>query len=111
MKICGFRAPFHDPIKAYERIKSDYSNAIQLGYKQCKRVEDYVLMSGNDVEIRDAVNKTTLYNLKSNKIVVTDFKYGAIQTFHRFLTKLKMICIHGQYAWIIWKLSFNMHIH
>ena len=50
IKNCGFREPFRDPIKSFPRIKKDYSKAIQLGYEQCKRVED-VLLSGNDVDI------------------------------------------------------------
>lgn len=86
IKNCGFREPFRDPIKSFPRIKRDYSNAIQLGYEQCKRVED-VLLSGNDIDIFDANNmKKVLYHLKSKNIgavwsiVVTDFKYGVIQT-------------------------------
>lgn len=86
IKNCGFREPFRDPLRAYPRIKRDYSNAIQLGYEQCKRVEN-VLMSGRDVDILDAGNTSeVLYSLKSRNIgniwsiVVTDFKYGVIQT-------------------------------
>ena len=86
IKNSGFREPFRDPIKSFSRIKTDYSKAIQLGYEQCKRVED-VLLSGNDVDIFDANNmKKVLYHLKSKNIrevwsiVVTDFKYGVIQT-------------------------------
>lgn len=86
IKDCGFRPPFRDPIKAYSRIKRDYENAIQLGYEQCKRVED-VLTAGKDVAILDANNKHRLLYLLKNKkigdvwsIVVTDFKYGKIQT-------------------------------
>ena len=86
IKDCGFRPPFRDPIKAYDRIKRDYENAIQLGYDQCKRVED-VLLSGKDIDILDAKNKhKVLYQLKNKNIgsiwsiVVTDFKYGSIQT-------------------------------
>lgn len=86
IKNCGFREPFRDPIKSFPRIKKDYSKAIQLGYEQCKRVED-VLLSGNDVDILEASNmKKVQYHLKSKNIravwsiVVTDFKYGMIQT-------------------------------
>ena len=86
IKNCGFRAPFRDPTKAYPRIKRDYENAIQLGYNQCRRVEN-VLLSGQDVDILDASNMhKVLYHLKSINIgdvwsiVVTDFKYGVIQT-------------------------------
>ena len=86
IKNCGFRAPFRDPIKAYPRIKRDYENAVQLGYNQCRRVEN-ILLSGQDVDILDARNMhKVLYHLKSKNIgdvwsmVVTDFKYGVIQT-------------------------------
>lgn len=86
IKNCGFREPFRDPLKAFPRIQRDYSNAIQLGYEQCRRVED-VLLSGRDIDILDAVNKKKVhYHLKSKNIVdvwsivVTDFKYGTIQT-------------------------------
>lgn len=86
IKNCGFRSPFRDPLKAFPRIKKDYSNAIQLGYEQCKRVED-VLFSGRDIYILDAGDmKKVHYHLKNKNIsavwsiVVTDFKYGSIQT-------------------------------
>ena len=86
IKNCGFRAPFRDPLKAHPRIKRDYENAVQLGYNQCRRVEK-ILLSGKDVDIQDAGNMhKTLYHLRSTNIgnvwsiVVTDFKYGVIQT-------------------------------
>ena len=86
IKNCNFREPFRNPIQAYGRIKSDYKKAIQLGYKQCHRVEK-VLMSNLDVDILDADDKKNiLYRLKNKNIgdiwsiVVTDVKYGAIQT-------------------------------
>lgn len=91
IKDCGFRAPFRNPVKAYDRIKRDFGNAVQLGYDQCKRVENILLM-GSDVEIVDAGNgHKRLYTIKSRRIcavwsiVVTDFKYGAIQTNLGFL--------------------------
>ena len=86
VKDCGFRPPFRDPIRAYSRIKRDFENAIQLGYEQCRRVEK-VLMSGEDVNICDANNRhKVLHCLKNEKvgevwlIVVTNFRYGQIQT-------------------------------
>ena len=86
IKDCKFREPFRDPLKAYDRIKRDYQNAIQLGYYQCRRVEK-VLLNGKDVDILDADDKKKgLYHLKNRRIgeiwsiVVTDFKYGTIQT-------------------------------
>lgn len=86
IKDCKFREPFRDPLKAYDRIKRDYQNAIQLGYDQCRRVEK-VLLNDKDVDILDADDKKkVLYHLKNGRIgeiwsiVVTDFKYGTIQT-------------------------------
>ncbi len=86
IKDCKFREPFRNPLKAYDRIKRDYQNAIQLGYDQCRRVET-LLWADRDVDIYDADNKNNLlYHLKKERIsevwsvVVTDFKYGAIQT-------------------------------
>ena len=86
IKNCGFRAPFRDPIKSYSRIKSDFQKAIQLGYNQCKRVEK-ILLGGQDVNIYDAINKNKkLYHLKNKNmqevrsIIVTDLRYGRIQT-------------------------------
>lgn len=86
IKDCSFRAPFRDPIKAYERIRSDFSKAIQYGYDQCKRVED-ILLAGNDVDVYDAKkNNRLLHHIRSKDIedvwtvIVTDYKYGLIQT-------------------------------
>lgn len=86
IKDCGFRAPMRDPLKAYEKIRSDFKKAIQLGYEQCRRVENAI----NDLDlltIRDGKNmKQVLYSVKTRKIqearsiVVTDYKYGVIQT-------------------------------
>lgn len=85
IKNTGFRPPMRDPLKAFDKIKMDFNKSVQLGYWQCKRVED-ILLSGNDVEIVDAENRKLLYKLRSKNIeevwsiVVTDFKYGPIQT-------------------------------
>lgn len=86
IKDCKFREPFRDPLKAHDRIKRDYQNAIQLGYDQCRRVEKG-LLDDKDIDILDADDKKkVLYHLKNGNIgeiwsiVVTDFKYGTIQT-------------------------------
>ena len=104
IKNCGFRAPFRDPIKAYPRIKRDYENAVQLGYEQCRRVEK-VLLLGQDVDILDASNMhKVLYHLKSKNIgdvwsiVVTDVKYGVIQT---NLSKLLKKDEEALYPWSV----------
>lgn len=103
IKNCKFREPFRDPIKAYERIKRDYQNAIQLGYNQCKRVEN-ILLAESDVDVCDANNKKLLYHLKKKNInnvysiVVTDFKYGAVQT---DLSKLLEKTNDALYPWSV----------
>lgn len=86
IKNCSFREPFRDPIKAYDRIKSDYAKAVQLGYEQCKRVED-VLYSEPAINVLNGKDmKTVLHRLKGKNIqrvfsiVVTEHKYGPIQT-------------------------------
>lgn len=86
VKDCSFREPFRDPIKAYERIKSDFQKAIQYGYEQCRRVEK-ILLKNQDLDICDAEDKNKrLYHLRSRNIsqvwsiVITDFRYGMIQT-------------------------------
>ena len=74
-----------DPLKAFNKIKSDFDKSVQLGYEQCYRVEN-ILTAGSDVEIRDADSGKLLYQLRSKNIgdvwsiVVTDYKYGPIQT-------------------------------
>ena len=105
IKDCNFRAPFRDPIKAYDRIKRDFKNAIQLGYEQCRRVET-ILLSGKDVEICDADNpKKVLYNLRNRNIeevwsiIVTNFNYGAIQT---DLSQLLEKDEEALYPWAVW---------
>ena len=86
VKDCSFREPFRDPIKAYERIKSDFQKAIQYGYEQCRRVEK-ILLKNQDLDICDAEDKNKrLYHLRCRNIsqvwsiVITDFRYGMIQT-------------------------------
>ncbi len=86
VKDCNFREPMRDPIKAYDRICRDFSSAIQKGYEQCKRMED-LLFSNKDFNLKDGRNmKQPLYHVKTNRvqscftIVVTQYRYGPIQT-------------------------------
>lgn len=86
IKDCGFREPMRDPVKAYDKIRSDFKKAIQLGYEQCHRVENAI--AGQDcITIRDGKNfKKIHHTIRTDKIqdvwsiVVTDYKYGPIQT-------------------------------
>lgn len=85
VKDCLFRPPMRDPIKAYDKIKSDFKKSIQYGYVQCKRVEDKI-SKGVPFEIYDKKTNKFLYELIPDRIkdyfsiVVTQFKYGGIQT-------------------------------
>lgn len=80
-----FRAPMRDPIKAFEKIKSDFKKSIQYGYDQCKRVEDKIA-DGTPFKIYDHKTKKLLFEIIPSRIdyyhsiVVTQFKYGTIQT-------------------------------
>ena len=80
-----FRAPMRDPIKAFDKIKSDFKKSIQYGYDQCVRVESK-FEEGKPFEIFDSKTQKSIFKIKPNKvkdyfsIVVTQFKYGNIQT-------------------------------
>jgi hypothetical protein len=80
-----FRAPMRDPIKAFDKIKTDFKKSIQYGYDQCIRVESK-LEKGKPFEIYDSKTQKSIFQVKPNKvkdyfsIVVTQFKYGNIQT-------------------------------
>lgn len=80
-----FRAPMRDPIKSFDKIKSDFKKSIQYGYEQCVRVENK-FEEGKPFEIFDSKTHKNLFQIKPNKvkdyfsIVITQFKYGTIQT-------------------------------
>ena len=103
IKNTGFRPPMRDPLKAFNKIKSDFDKSVQLGYEQCYRVEN-ILKAGSDVEIRDADSGKLLYQLRSKNIgdvwsiVVTDYKYGPIQT---DLSKLLKKDDEALYPWSV----------
>lgn len=88
-----FRAPMRDPIKAFDKIKSDFKKSIQYGYDQCVRIENK-FEEGKPFEIFDNKTHKSIFQIKPNKIkdyfsiVVTQFKYGNIQTnLENLLTK------------------------
>lgn len=80
-----FRAPMRDPIKAFDKINSDFKKSIQNGYEQCVRVEKK-FEEGKPFEIFDSKTNKSLFYVQPNKvkdyfsIIVTQFKYGNIQT-------------------------------
>lgn len=85
VKDCLFRAPMRDPIKAFEKIKTDFKKSIQYGYNQCKRVEDKIA-KGVPFKIYDHKTKKFIHEVIPSRIedyfsiVVTQFKYGGMQT-------------------------------
>lgn len=103
IKNTGFRPPMRDPLKAFDKIKTDFDKSVQLGYEQCRRVEK-ILLSGEDIDIKAADNKKLLYTLKARNItevwsiVVTDFKYGPIQTDLSKLLRKEDDCL---YLWSV----------
>ncbi|QQU04773.1 hypothetical protein [Myroides odoratus] len=80
-----FRAPMRDPIKAFNKIKTDFKKSIQYGYEQCVRVENK-FEGGKIFEVFDHKTYKSMFRVIPNKvkdffsIVVTQFKYGSIQT-------------------------------
>jgi len=103
VKDCLFRPPMRDPIKAYDKIKSDFKKSIQYGYDQCKRVEDKIA-EGIPFKIYDKKTNKLLYKLIPDRIedyfsiVVTQFKYGGIQTNLESLLKKESVAL---YPWSI----------
>ena len=80
-----FRAPMRDPIKAFDKIKSDFKKSIQNGYDQCVRVEKK-FEKEKPFHIYDNKTQKSLFEVRPKKvkdyfsIIVTQFKYGNIQT-------------------------------
>jgi len=85
VKDTQFRAPMRDPIKAFDKIKSDFKKSIQYGYDQCKRMEDKI-EENKSFKIFDNKTHKELIEVNSNSvkdyfsIIITQFKYGGIQT-------------------------------
>lgn len=85
IKDSQFRAPMRDPIKAFDKIKSDFKKSIQYGYNQCYRVENK-MEEGQPFNIYDSKTNKSLLEIRPNRvkeyfsIIVTQFKYGGIQT-------------------------------
>lgn len=93
IKDCLFRAPMRDPLKSFDKIKSDFKKSIQYGYEQCVRVEKK-FEEGKPFEILDSKTNKILFQIKPSNvkdyfsIVVTQFKYWNIQTnLENLLTK------------------------
>ncbi|THD32254.1 MAG: hypothetical protein DI588_09180 [Flavobacterium johnsoniae] len=85
IKDFKFRAPMRNPIKAFEKIRSDFKGGIQKAYEQCRRLEEK-LEQNEKFKIFDDKNDRELYEVDPKKIkacysiIITQHKYGAIQT-------------------------------
>ncbi|WP_133467070.1 hypothetical protein [Sunxiuqinia elliptica] len=85
IKDTQFRAPMRDPIKAFDKIKTDFKKSIQYGYDQCKRVENKI-EEGKPFKIYDIKTNKCINEINPNRIkdyfsiIITQFKYGGIQT-------------------------------
>lgn len=104
VKDCNFREPMRDSLKSFVKIKKDFSNSIQKGYEQCKRVED-ALSEEKPIRILDGKTfKRELYVINPSRIkevysiIVTEYKYGPIQT---DLSKLLSINEDRPYPWSV----------
>jgi len=85
IKDFKFRAPLRNPIKAFDKIRSDFKNGIQKAYDQCKRLESKI-EEGKEFKIYDLKTSKELFEVRPEKIksfysiIVTQHKYGGIQT-------------------------------
>lgn len=85
IKDFKFRAPMRNPISAFDKIRSDFKGGIQKAYEQCKRLEEKLEINEN-FKIYDLKTSKELFEIKPKKIkafysiVVTQHKYGGIQT-------------------------------
>lgn len=90
-KASKLREPFRDMQKAVVRLKDDFKEAVQYGYDQCKRVENFFLADA-PFEIKDNKGKV-LYTVNPSKIhsvfsiVVTLERFGSLQTDLNLLLK------------------------
>lgn len=89
IKASKYREPFRDPVKGYDRLKSDFKDAIQYGYDQCLRIEDKFF--DNDPFVIYDKNEKPLYKINPKKyaevysIVVTLERFGPIQSDLNFM--------------------------
>lgn len=79
VKAASFREPMREPIKAFEKIKSDFKKNIQEAYKQCLRVEDAFELN-DSINIFDKKGKL-IDTIKADTIECT---YSIIVTLDRF---------------------------
>lgn len=83
-KACKLREPFRNVEKAIDRLKKDFNDSIQLGYNQCRQVEDLffedsiIKIKNKSNHILHEINPDEIKNIFS--IVVTLERFGFLQT-------------------------------
>lgn len=103
IKDFKFRAPMRNPIKAFDKIKSDFKGGIQKAYDQCKRFEDKLILN-EKFKIFSENTNLELYEINPKRInhwysiIITQHKYGGIQT---DLSELLKRDINDPYPWSI----------
>lgn len=85
VKAGSYRAPMRDPIKAFDKLKSDFKKIIQNAYDQTLRVKN-AFYHNEFIKIKNE-KKQILYNCKTKKyidnlysIIITLDRFGHIQT-------------------------------
>lgn len=102
-KASKLREPFRDMQKAVVRLKDDFKEAIQNGYDQCKRVENFLLQH-TPFEVKDNKGKL-LYKVNPHKIhsvfciVVTLERFGSLQADLNLLLKKENA---SNYPWSVY---------
>ncbi len=102
VKAAGVRAPLRDPVRGFDKIKSDFEKTIQLAYDQTYRVKHRFLRK----EKMTVVNRRgkLLYELQASKyehvfsVVVTLDRFGQIQC---DLSYLLDIADDDAYPWAV----------
>lgn len=90
-KASKLREPFRDMQKAIVRLKDDFKDAVQHGYDQCKRVENFFLqeslfaLKDNKGKVLYTINPSKIHSVFS--IVVTLERFGCLQTDLNLLLK------------------------
>jgi hypothetical protein len=90
-KASKLREPFRDMQRAIVRLKDDFEDSVQYGYRQCKRVENFFTnqelfdIKDNKRNVLYTVNPTRFHSVFS--IVVTLERFGSLQTDLNLLLK------------------------
>ncbi len=102
IKAGGYRGPMRDPLKAYEKLQSDFKKIIQLAYDQTSRVKTR-FMANETFDLLN-LNGNKLYEINPRKfhhvfsIVVTWETFGMIQS---DLEKMLTLNPDDEFPWAV----------